>query len=611
MPPRKRNQTPEPSINEVGSRNLQYLVAKQNAFLPAGFDPLDFNALRLELEHDPEVTIQRTIAPSSFTTFSTASTPLQQILLATMPAQRAERLNRHPQVLIEEDHVLSLSPGPVPALPAAATSFLEPPGAATSWTIRVLGPHDEPVTGAPVYLYGSSYPVEATTDASGDVTLTLQHETDSSLRALFVDAQRQYWNLWVNQPLLVSGQINVVRLESLDSRFPGFPQEPMFGWGQRAMGLDTLPETMDGEGARVAVVDSGAAAKTHPDLQGITAGTDLTQTPPHDQSWSVDTVGHGSHCSGLVASQPGAPGIRGFAPSAELHEVKIFPGGRLSSLLDALDYCIDQEIDVVNMSLGSGQSSELLLQKLNQAKQHGVACVVAAGNSGDGVQFPGTSPDVLTVGAIGKVGEYPDSSFHAQQVWTSDGSTPETGSYFSAKFSCHGPEVDVCAPGVAIVSSVPADGFGAWDGTSMAAPHVSGLAALLIAHHPDFAGPFGARDARRVDRLFELIKRSCAPVDVGDPNRTGAGLPDVTRALRAGSPGSADSGEQTGEQTGAQPGLSTSAPALAALFAQIAAQLQAARLAGTGTQPAASMAAPPPIQMLAQLRDQMAAAGLL
>src|SRR4029079_9420893 len=107
-----------------------------------------------------------------------------------------------------------------------------------------------------------------------------------------------------------------------------------------------------------------------------------------------------------------ASGIRGFAPDAEIHALKIFPGGRFSSLLDALDYCIEHDIDVVNMSLGSGEASQLVLQKLSQLKQAGVACIVAAGNSGDNVQFPGSSPDVLTVAAMGRMGEFPESSYH-------------------------------------------------------------------------------------------------------------------------------------------------------------------------------------------------------
>ena len=152
-----------------------------------------------------------------------------------------------------------------------------------------------------------------------------------------------------------------------------------------------------------------------------------------------------------------------------------------------------------------------------------MACIVAAGNSGDAVQFPGSSPDVLTVSAIGQEGQFPDSSYHAQQRWT--GGT-EDGGFFSAQFSCHGPEVDVCGPGVAIVSSVPPAGFAAWDGTSMATPHVTGLAALVLAHHPDFRTPaLQLHTAARVDRLFALLKAAARPLAVGDPTRVGAASP--------------------------------------------------------------------------------------
>jgi hypothetical protein len=65
----------------------------------------------------------------------------------------------------------------------------------------------------------------------------------------------------------------------------------------------------------------------------------------------------------------------------------------------------------------------------------------------------------------------------------------------------------------------------------MAAPHVTGLAALVLAHHPDFQGAIRMRNAQRVERLFQIIKASCRPVMLGDQRRTGFGLPDAPRAL--------------------------------------------------------------------------------
>jgi subtilisin family serine protease len=406
-------------------------------------------------------------------------------------------------------------------------SFL-PFGGATTWKIRVTGPDDAPAVGATVYLYGAGVPAQGRTDDDGTVSLSLLNETEDTVRALFVNPQTGYWDLWIDNPRLSSSEPNSIRLRRLDATFTGFPGSQLIGWGQRTMRLDQLDSRLNGAGVKVAVIDSGAAT-SHPDLEQIKAGRDLTVFPANDTAWTNDVIAHGSHCSGIIAGiGDNATGIRGFAPAADVRELRIFPGGRFSTVLDALDYCIQQQVDVVNMSLGSGGTSETMLQKLAQARQSGVACIVAAGNSGDEVQFPGVSPDVLTVAAIGKLGEFPADSFHARQV-PADG--PVDNGYFSATFSCHGPEVGVCAPGVAVVSSVPPDGFAAWDGTSMATPHITGLAALVLAHHPDLAGGFGKGTAARVDRLFEIIKASATPLNLGDPGRTGAGVPDAVRAV--------------------------------------------------------------------------------
>jgi subtilisin family serine protease len=134
---------------------------------------------------------------------------------------------------------------------------------------------------------------------------------------------------------------------------------------------------------------------------------------------------------------------------------------------------------------------------------------------------------VLAVAAIGKIDEFPRDSYHTETI------NPDVDAqgYFSAKFSCHGPQVDVCAPGVAVVSSVPPDGHAAWDGTSAAAAHVSGLATLMLAHHAAFRGAGGMRSQERVERLFQLIRMSASRVSLADPARIGYGLPDAPAAL--------------------------------------------------------------------------------
>lgn len=133
----------------------------------------------------------------------------------------------------------------------------------------------------------------------------------------------------------------------------------------------------------------------------------------------------------------------------------------------------------------------------------------------------------MAVAAIGRMNEFPSDSYHTQTLTQH----VDANGYFSARFSCYGPEIAVCAPGVAIRSSVPDNNFAAWDGTSMASPHVTGLAALVLAHHPDFQSSGMVRTAQRVERLFQIIKMSCRPVQLGDQRRTGYGLPDVMLAL--------------------------------------------------------------------------------
>jgi subtilisin family serine protease len=274
------------------------------------------------------------------------------------------------------------------------------------------------------------------------------------------------------------------------------------------------------------VIDSGAATG-HSNLRHLGPGVDIINKDADPGTWSQDSLGHGSHCSGVIGGADPSFGILGFAPEAEIHVCKLFPGGQISHLIEALEYCIEHQIDVVNLSLGMSEPSEALEAQILRAKRFGVACIAATGNSADAVQYPASSPHVLGVAAIGKAGEFPPDSYHTQ---TMNGDADAEG-YFTARFSCYGPGVDVCAPGVAIVSSVPPNNFAAWDGTSMAAPHVTGLAALVLAHHPAFQGAARAPNADRVDRLFQVIRLSARRITLGEQARIGYGLPDALVAL--------------------------------------------------------------------------------
>ena len=275
----------------------------------------------------------------------------------------------------------------------------------------------------------------------------------------------------------------------------------------------------------MAVIDSGITT-AHDDLTAH-EGYDLREDlPTPSETWKQDTSHHGSHVTGVVARQFNNDGIRGFAPDAQIFGFRVFPGGRISWLIAALQRCIDNQIDVVNLSLGADEESTLLHQKIREAKQAGIALIAAAGNSAGAVKFPARWPEVLAVSAIGQQDSFPADSSHQRQIGEH---TSSDGQFFTARFTCFGDEIDVCAPGVAIVSCVGEDGYAAWDGTSMACPHVTGLAALMLAHRSDVPA-LQTRNAERVNKLFALMKQSVQ--DLGLPvHYQGAGLPDVMAAL--------------------------------------------------------------------------------
>jgi hypothetical protein len=497
------------------------------------------NTVEQALKDNPNVEYVKTITSKGLGRLSTLGvsgggvTAPPVIIVAKMDDNHAEALRQGGggHLVVEQDHHLYYTGPGIAPTPIPSPAVLTPSASSMTFTITVLAKDsNKPLPDVEVYLFGPMLPAQGVTDANGQAKVTVFGASADTLRGLYVNPKADYWGHWVSHPLLDPNANNVITVMPLSDFFPDFPNQPVMGWGQKAMKMDQLPTQYQGQGTRIVVIDSGAAADTHDNLHPLfKGGIDIT-APDSANGWSNDTVGHGSHCSGIIAGLNTGHGIRGFAPGAEIFAYKIFPGGAFSDLINALDDCIDNQIDVVNLSLGSDQPSQLLANKFRQAKEAGIACIVAAGNSGGPVQFPASLPTVLAVAAIGKQGEFPPDSFHATQIAPSG--ITSTG-YFSASFSCFGPEVGVCAPGVAILSSVPPNNFAVWDGTSMATPHISGLAALILAHHPDFqpGGAFSARDGRRVDRLFQILQQSAQPIGLTDPARTGAGLPDAARAF--------------------------------------------------------------------------------
>ena len=384
-------------------------------------------------------------------------------------------------------------------------------------TIQVLGEGGKPVERAEVCVVGEQASAQGLTGKDGRVELTLHSELPETISELFVNARSGYWGLWRHRPELQADTPNTITLKRL--ALPDTQE-----WGGKAMRFDQLPTEFRGAGVKIALIDSGVAT-SHKQLAGIKYGIDIRGG--EERSWAQDYMGHGTPCAGLIAAVPDVTlGIRGYAPESELHVCRLPPDARCSDIVAALDYCLEAGIDVACLGFGCKRGSAIVEQRIAAAKRQGVGIVAAAGNSAGMVLFPACSPHVLAIGAIGQTGSYPEDSPQAVQAAAA---TAIAGGLFAPLFSCRGPELDACAPGVAVVACQSPDGYGICDGTSLAAAHVTALAALILAHHGDFRGGFARRDFQRIERLFQILKDTAQPI--GQPWETGAGLPDAARAL--------------------------------------------------------------------------------
>ena len=219
-----------------------------------------------------------------------------------------------------------------------------------------------------------------------------------------------------------------------------------------------------GAGQVVAVLDTGVDA-THPDLIGqVLPGLDLVDG---SSDGGIDPQGHGTHVAGTIAAATGnGVGMSAIAPDARILPVRVLNAegeGDMSVVAQGITWAADHGATVINMSLGGPGQLTAVSSAIAYARSKGVVVVAAAGNSrakGNAVNYPAADAGVIAVAATDPADAY-------------------------ASFSNSGSYVDVAAPGVNILSTVPTGTkYGYASGTSMAAPHVAALAALVGAARP-------------------------------------------------------------------------------------------------------------------------------
>ncbi len=259
--------------------------------------------------------------------------------------------------------------------------------------------------------------------------------------------------------------------ENTEMRALFVPDDPMLPqqWGLRRVGTERSWDVTCGAGVTVAVVDTGVACENHgeftriPDLAGTRciSGWNFVSGDNH----ANDDQGHGTHVAGTIAQTTNNHlGTAGVAYCATIMPVKVLDArgrGTLANVAEGIRWAADHGAQVINLSLGGGGRSKVMGQAVAYARSHGTTVVCAAGNNGRYVESPANEPGSIAVSAIDE----------GDQI---------------AFFSSRGPEVDIAAPGVRILQQTICENgrnrceqFAAWSGTSMAAPHVAGIAALL------------------------------------------------------------------------------------------------------------------------------------
>ncbi|WP_440953231.1 S8 family serine peptidase [Methanococcoides sp. FTZ1] len=226
-------------------------------------------------------------------------------------------------------------------------------------------------------------------------------------------------------------------------------------WGIERIGAPVVHSTYTGDGVKVAIIDTGIDYN-HPDLNASYAGGYDYVNKDYDP---MDDRGHGTHVAGTVAAVNNEFGVIGAAPDAELYAVKVLDSdgsGSYTNVISGVQWAADNEMDVASMSLGGGLNSISLKRACNNAYEQGVVLVASAGNSyGGRVSYPAAYDSVIAVSATDE---------------------DDTIAYFSSI----GLQVELAAPGVNVNSTVPDNKYDYKDGTSMAAPHVTGTVALLL-----------------------------------------------------------------------------------------------------------------------------------
>jgi subtilisin family serine protease len=289
------------------------------------------------------------------------------------------------------------------------------------------------------------------------------------------------------------------------------PDKPDAGptWGIKALKVEALwAEGLTGKGVLVGHLDTGIDGDHGMLADAIEKAAVFDHVGRERKAGKppTDSGQHGTHTAGTIAGRPYEKVQAGVAPGARLLSAEVIEGGdSIARVLGGMDWALRHGARVLNLSLGWPNYTESFLQIIDVLRANECLPVVAAGNDGEGLtRSPGNYAQSLSVGAAmpsGRVAAFSGSEVMTREL---DSIVP-----------------DIVAPGVDIWSAQPEGGFQMMQGTSMATPHVSGLAALL----------FEACPSARVEQVESAILESASRTAHMPDTRAGRGLPNAAKAL--------------------------------------------------------------------------------
>jgi serine protease len=296
------------------------------------------------------------------------------------------------------------------------------------------------------------------------------------------------------------------------------PNDPFYSqqWNLRNINVETAWETTKGNGVTVAVIDTGISPVEDLKNTKFVKGYDFVNDRPE----ATDDSGHGTHVAGTIAQSTNNQfGVAGIAYEANLMPLKVLAswgGGTVADIAEAIKFAANNGADVINMSLGGGGESSIMKEAIDYAYKKGVVIIAAAGNSGsNAAAYPARYPRAIGVSATSSSGA-------------------------KAPYSNYGAGIDISAPGGAIAGEDRSGGilqntidpktgesvFSSFQGTSMAAPHVAGVAALIK-----------ASGVQKPEDVLSILQQSARKVDNDGLNHFGAGNLDAAKAVQLASQG--------------------------------------------------------------------------